>query len=71
MSDVDPEEAPKIRKYLDKYADHCRRNEWKLYSGNELSKYKSLKPVLSNRSQFDDPKRDFQKDLLKKLMVQD
>lgn len=58
-----------MRKYLDKYADRVKRNDWRKYSQDEVKDHDSLKSILTQRSQFNDTKREFHNQLSKKFIV--
>ena len=50
IEDVDPYDAPKIRKHLEAKAEHDKRQEFSFYSEALVREHKHIKSVLSCRT---------------------
>ena len=60
-------EAKTVRDYLIKNYEHVKENAWRNYSELEVKEFKSMKSILSRRSQFNDDKQEFHNQLKKKF----
>ena len=59
INDVSLSEAKTVRDYLAKNYEHAKENTWRNYSEMEVKEFKSMKSILSRRSQFNDNKQEF------------
>ena len=67
--DVEQSDGIAVRKYLERYADHVKRHEWRQYGQQDVKEYSSLKSILSHRSQFNDKKTEFHNQLQRYFAV--
>jgi len=52
IEDVEEGDAPIVRKYFERNADHRRKRVEFVYTKDDVKNYNSIKSVLARRSQF-------------------